>query len=83
MQNNQSQPITFKKGFLAISPILVFMVFYLVVSLVIGDFYKMPLAVAFLVATVWAVVITGGPLQERIKVFSKSAGSTNILYMIW
>ncbi|MDE6643424.1 MAG: Na+/H+ antiporter NhaC family protein [Muribaculaceae bacterium] len=83
MQNNQSQTITFKKGFLAISPILVFMIFYLVVSLVIGDFYKMPLAVAFLVATVWAVVITDGSLQDRIKVFSKSAGSTNILYMIW
>ena len=83
MQINTSEPIPFRKGILAVSPILVFMLFYLAVSIVIGDFYKMPLAVAFLVATVWAVVITGGPLQDRIKIFSKSAGSTNIMYMIW
>lgn len=85
MQNDTAPiaPIPFKKGFLAISPILVFMFFYLVVSIVIGDFYKMPLAVAFLVATIWAVLITPGILQDRIKIFSKAAGSSNILYMIW
>ncbi|MDE6224687.1 MAG: Na+/H+ antiporter NhaC family protein, partial [Muribaculaceae bacterium] len=81
MQTNTSDPIPFRKGILAVSPILVFMLFYLIVSIIIGDFYKMPLAVAFLVATVWAVVITGGSLQDRIKIFSKSAGSTNIMYM--
>ena len=32
-----------KKGLLALSPLVVFMVFYLVTSLVAGDFYKVPL----------------------------------------
>lgn len=58
--------------------------FYLVVSVVIGDFYKMPIAVALVIASVWAVLIfRGKPLAQRIDIFSKEAGSVNVLYMIW
>ena len=42
-----------KRGLLAISPIIVFLCMYLVVSLVIGDFYKMPLSVALLAGSAW------------------------------
>lgn len=57
---------------------------YLVVSIVIGDFYKMPLSVAFIAASIWAIIIDHGhPLTERIETFSKAAGSSNIIYMIW
>ena len=49
--------ISHRRGLLAISPIVLFLVFYLVVSLLVGDFYKMPIAVAMLVAAVWAVAI--------------------------
>jgi len=58
---------------------------YLAVSLIIGDFYKMPLSVALLAASMWSVVIyrNGGSLAERIETFSRSAGHPNILYMIW
>lgn len=60
------------------------MAMYLVVSLVIGDFYKMPLSVAFIAASIWAVIIDGHkPLSQRIETFSKAAGSPNIIYMIW
>lgn len=60
------------------------MAMYLVVSLVIGDFYKMPLSVAFIAASIWAVIIDGHkPLSQRIETFSKAAGSLNIIYMIW
>ena len=43
---------------LALSPMLVFMVVYLVGSLLVGDFYKVPLTVAFLTASAYAVCIT-------------------------
>jgi Na+/H+ antiporter NhaC len=49
-----------------------------------GDFYVMPLPVALLVASIWAVAIdTGRPLAQRIEYFSKEAGNYNIIYMIW
>lgn len=72
------------KGFKALSPIVVFLGLYVVISLVIGDFYKIPLSVALLVATVWALFIQGGvPLGERIESFSRAAGSSNVIYMVW
>ena len=39
-----------KKGLLALSPIAVFLVAYVVTSLIAGDFYKVPISVAFLIA---------------------------------
>lgn len=76
--------ISHRRGLLAISPIVVFLAFYLVVSLVFGDFYKMPIAVALVIASMWAVLIfRGKSLSQRIEIFSKEAGSSNILYMIW
>lgn len=72
------------KGWLALSPIILFLLLYVAVSVAIGDFYKMPISVALVVASVWAVVIyRGRSLMERIDVFSRAAGHFNILYMIW
>lgn len=72
------------RGILALSPVGVFLIMYVVVSVVIGDFYKMPIAVALVVASVWAVLIyTGHRLVERIEVFSRAAGHANIMYMLW
>lgn len=73
-----------RRGLLAISPILVFLFFYLAVSVIIGDFYKMPIAVALLLGSTWAVVIMHGkPLSERVEIFSRDAGSSNVMYMVW
>lgn len=81
---NDNNNITISKGLLSLSPIFVFLILYLAVSLVIGDFYKMPLSVAFIAASIWAVVICRGKtLTQRIEIFSKAAGSSNIIYMIW
>lgn len=72
------------KGLLSLSPVAVFLVMYLVVSAVIGDFYKVPIAVALAAACVWSIAIYRGiPLTRRIEVFSRSAGHADILYMIW
>lgn len=69
---------------LALSPIIVFLFFYLGVSILLGDFYKMPIAVALIIASAWAVIIyRGHSLTERIETFSREAGSSNVMYMVW
>lgn len=69
---------------LALSPFIVFMVVYLVGSLLAGDFYKLPLTVAFLIASAYAICITPKiKLRERINIFSRGAGNENIMLMVW
>ena len=74
-----------KEGrFLALTPLLLFLLLYLVTSLVVGDFYKMPIAVAFVVASVYAAcLLRGKSIQERVEIFSAGAADQNILQMIW
>lgn len=68
----------------ALSPMLVFMAVYLVGSLLAGDFYKVPLTVAFLAASAYAVCITHKlRLKERVAIFSRGAGDENIMLMVW
>ena len=69
---------------LALSPILVFMIVYLVGSILAGDFYKVPLTVAFLAASAYAVCITPKvKLKQRIAIFSRGAGDENLMLMVW
>lgn len=72
------------RGLLALSPVVVLLVIYLVGSIVAGDFYRIPIAVAFVVASVYAIAITrGNTLAERIDNFSRGAADTRIMYMVW
>lgn len=80
----QTATPTRRPSWFGLTPLVVFLLVYLVASIVSGDFYKMPIAVAFLVASGYAVVITRGlGLMERIQQFSRGAADTNILMMIW
>ena len=72
-----------KKGLLALTPILVFLGVYLVTSILIKDFYKVPVASAFLLASVYAVLISKGSLRKRIDIFSEGAGNSKVLLMVW
>ena len=73
-----------KKGLLALSPIGVFVVMYLVTSIVAGDFYKVPITVAFMVASMYAVMVCGGiPLRKRIDIYSRGASTGQMMLMIW
>lgn len=65
------------------SPLLVFLVVYLVSSLLAGDFYKVPVSAAFMLASVYAIAITREGLMTRINIFSESAGHWNIMLMLW
>ncbi len=71
-------------GLRALSPLIVFLCLYLVTSIVVNDFYKVPITVAFLVSSCYAIAITHGiKLDERIRQFSMGAANKNILLMIW
>ena len=71
------------KGIKALSPLLVFVGVYLVSSILANDFYKIPVASAFIIAAIYALSTTKGKLSERINVFSKGAGNRNVMLMIW
>ena len=72
-------------GWLALSPLLVFMAVYVAGSVLAGDFYKVPVAAAFIIATAYAMLITRGVQRtdEKIAIFSSGAGNRNVLLMIW
>lgn len=85
MNNSLLSPkVGWRAGLVALSPVALFLCLYLLVSVIIGDFYKMPIAVALAVASIWAVAIyRGHPLVKRIDTYSSAAAHTDILYMIW
>ncbi|MCI2109149.1 MAG: Na+/H+ antiporter NhaC family protein [Bacteroidales bacterium] len=70
-------------GWLALSPLLVFIFIYLISSILAKDFYKVPIASAFVLASIYAIIITPGSISERIGIFSNGAGDHNVLLMIW
>lgn len=72
------------KGFLALSPLIVFVALYLVLSLVAGDFSSVPLSVVFLISSVFAVATsTKHSLEERIQIYGHGASEPNLLLMLW
>ncbi len=67
----------------ALLPLAVFLLSYLVVSILAGDFYKMPITVAFVVSSIVAVAISkGGKLNNRIEQFCRGAANSNIMLMV-
>lgn len=76
--------MTTKQGLRALSPLMVFVVLYLVTSIVAGDFYKVPITVAFMLSSIYSVMIFGGlPLKERIDAYCSGAGTNNMMLMLW
>lgn len=73
-----------RKGLLALSPLMVFILLYLVTSIIARDFYKVPITVAFTAASMYAVVMSGGiPLRQRIDIYSRGAAKGQMMLMIW
>ncbi|MGL5938703.1 MAG: Na+/H+ antiporter NhaC family protein [Phocaeicola sp.] len=68
----------------ALSPLIVFLCLYLVTSILINDFYKIPITVAFMASSIYAICITKGlTLNQRITQYSMGAANPNIMTMIW
>lgn len=84
MDLNKLTPIINKPNGWALMPLVVFLCLYLVTSLIVNDFYKVPITVAFLVASVYAVATTKGlSLNDRILQYSSGAANKNIMLMLW
>lgn len=86
MDNNMKQEtplITHHPNIWALTPLVVFLFTYLVVSILAGDFYKMPITVAFVVSSIVAIAISkGGKLSNRIEQFCRGAANGNIMLMV-
>ena len=77
------------------SPLFVFLAVSLLSSIIARDVYKVPVTAAFLGASVYALLITRSPAElehripsrfdvdGRLSVFSRGAGDSNVMLMIW
>ena len=73
-----------KKGMLALSPLLVFLLLYLFLSLAADDFYAVPLTVAFLVASLYSLfIIRGESVSQRFAHLADGAAAPGIMQMLW
>lgn len=82
--DSMPQTISDRKGLLALSPLLVFILLYLGLSLIAGNFSRVPMTVVFLIASIYAIAISGRfTLKTRIDIYSRGASTPNLLLMLW
>ena len=67
----------------SLSPIFLFLLLYVVTSIVAQDFYKVPITVAFLVSSVYAICITRGTLKERLEIYAEGVRDSSMMLMLW
>ena len=73
-----------RKGLLALSPIIAMIVLLIIFSIYYGGVSNAPLLFIFVITAMVAVALTRGiPLAERVTIFSRGAGSSNLLLMVW
>lgn len=68
---------------MALLPLVVFLGIYLVGSIIAGDFYKIPITIAGMVASIVAIGMTRRPMAESVGDYSRGATDHNIMLMIW
>ena len=85
--NNQENNDKVKPRGTALLPFLVFAVFYVGLSLYAGHrgfempWYKVPMPIAFLVASATAFVFGHRKLEEKVDAYARGMGETNIMIM--
>ena len=57
-------------GVWSLSPLLVFLAIYLGIGIIVGDFSRVPITVAFLFSTIYALLMTKGPVTKRMRILS-------------
>lgn len=84
--------ISNKKGIRALSPLVLLLALIAVIIVMALDSVSidgksvpvMPLTVAFLIASIYAIIISGDmPLSKRIDTYSRGAGASDLLLMLW
>ncbi len=68
---------------LALLPLVVFLVLFIGSGIITGDFYKMPVLVAFMIAAAVALLSNKKvSIQIKMEEFCKGAGDSNIILMV-
>ncbi len=81
MQDSKSPD---KGNWWATSPLIVFLCLYLFASFLMDDFYKMPITVAFLISSCYAIALMRKlSVEKRVYRFSVGASDKNIMLMVW
>ena len=76
--------ISARKGLLALSPLIVFLLLYLLLSLVADDFYAVPLTVAFLAASLYSLfIIRGESISRRFAHLAEGVAQPGVMQMLW
>lgn len=72
-------------GWLALSPLFVFILIYILSAIFAHSFYAVPISVPFILATVYAAAIMRQyeTTSKIVSIFSDGAGNRNVLLMIW
>ncbi len=76
--------MTEKKGsFIALFPLLIFVLLFVGTGIISGDFSNMPLNVAIIIASAVALVMNRKEkLSAKIEIFAKGAGHPNIMLLV-
>ena len=83
LEESNDIEVSGKHRWLSLTPLLVFLLVYVLTSAIADDFYAIPVSSAFLVSCIYAIAVANGQLSERIRAFSKGAGNPDIMLMIW
>lgn len=76
--------ISWKKGLLALSPLIVFLLLYLFLSIAADDFYAVPLTIAFLAACLYSLLIMRGlSVSQRFGRLAEGSASPGVMQMLW
>ncbi|MBM7645438.1 Na+/H+ antiporter NhaC [Scopulibacillus daqui] len=76
MEKSKGNPI-------ALLPFIIFLVLFLGTGIISGDFNKMPVIVAILIAAGVALTMNRkAPLNDKVEIFCKGAGHPNIILMV-
>ena len=73
-----------RRGLLALSPLIVFLLLYLLLSLAADDFYAVPLTASFLTASLYSLfIIRGETISQRFAHLAEGAASPGVMQMLW
>lgn len=73
-----------RNGLLAMSPLFVMAVLFVLFSFLAGGFAKIPMLIVFILTSAFAMLtLRGLSLSHRIRIFSLGAGNPTLLLMIW
>jgi len=76
--------ISARKGLLALSPLIVFLLLYLMLSIAANDFYAVPITIAFLAACLYSLLIMRGlSVSQRFARLAEGAASSGVMQMLW